>query len=48
MTSTSTAHATAPYLALQLRRGEVVARQTLTEELLRARHAATANPRPAH
>ncbi|MBO9851545.1 hypothetical protein [Xanthomonas phaseoli] len=47
-TATSAAHAPAPYVALQLRRGHVVARQALTDELLRARHAATANPRPAH
>ncbi|MDO7959028.1 hypothetical protein [Xanthomonas euvesicatoria] len=47
-TATSAAHAPASYVVLQLRRGQVVARQTLTEERLRARHAATAKPRPAH
>lgn len=47
-TATSAAHAAAPYVVLQLGGGQLVARQTLTEELLRARHAAAANPQPAH
>ncbi|SBV52944.1 hypothetical protein XBLMG947_3746 [Xanthomonas bromi] len=44
-TATPAAHAPATYLALRLRRGHVVARETLTEAMLQARRAATAGQR---
>ncbi|AZR24297.1 hypothetical protein [Xanthomonas vasicola] len=45
-TATTAAPAPATYVLLQLRRGHVVARETLTAEMLQARRDATASPHP--
>ncbi|PKV11401.1 hypothetical protein [Xanthomonas prunicola] len=45
-TATTAAHASITYVLLRLRRGQVVSRETLTEEKLRARRNATVSPRP--
>nr|WP_283160999.1 hypothetical protein [Xanthomonas nasturtii] len=45
-TATTATHAAGAYVVLRLRRGHVVSRESLTEEMLRARRAAMASPPP--
>ncbi|MCC4606132.1 hypothetical protein HG421_16710 [Xanthomonas campestris pv. badrii] len=45
--ATPATHAASAYVVLRLRRGHVVWRESLTEEMLRARRAALASPPPA-
>ncbi|MCC4611156.1 hypothetical protein LL963_03440 [Xanthomonas campestris pv. esculenti] len=46
-TATPATHAAGAYVVLRLRRGHVVSRESVTEEMLRARRAAMAIPPPA-
>nr|WP_283161885.1 hypothetical protein [Xanthomonas nasturtii] len=45
-TATTATHAAGAYVVLRLRRGHVVSRESLTEEMLRTRRAAMASPPP--